>query len=321
MPSQRAKAEQMVTHGKKQLQHFYEVIGYDSGWGSADHGSADAPAALRKNLILDRFASAHIDIAWSGPLGLHNLADEEDIENKDDAFPHVVHANRRLHKKVSESIQNGRFPLVIGGDHSCAIGTWSAVTAALEAQQKFGLIWIDAHMDAHTPKTAHQGKWGGWWHGMPVACLMGKGEAELTHIGGEEIKLSGAHMSLIGVRSFEPGEQDFVKEHGIRVFGIEEVKDRGFSAVFQEALNRATRGTLGFGLSIDLDAFDPSEAPGTGSPETNGLFARDVLPALAAIAHSPLLRAAEIVEYNPHNDSGNKTLGLLENLLFSLCGA
>lgn len=311
----------MVAHGKKQLQHFYELIGFDCGWGSADHGSADAPEALRKSLILDRFATAHVDIAWSGPMGLKNLADEEEIENKQEAFPFVVHANRRLCRKTQESIANGRFPVVIGGDHSSAIGTWSGVTTALDAQEKFGMIWIDAHMDAHTPKTAHVGKWGGWWHGMPVACLMGQGEAELINIGAAGPKLSPAHMSMIGIRSFEAPEQEFVKAHGIRVFGIDEVNDRGFPEVFQEALNRATRGTLGFGLSIDLDAFDPSEAPGTGSPEKNGLFAKDVLPALAGIAHSPSLKAAEIVEYNPHNDSANKTLGLLENILFSLCGA
>ncbi|MBI3441543.1 MAG: arginase [Proteobacteria bacterium] len=221
----------------------------------------------------------------------------------------------RLANHVKRAIENQHIPVVIGGDHSSAIGTWAGAVSALNAQQNLGLIWLDAHLDAHTNETAHQGKWGGWWHGQPVSALLGYGLPELQNVGGSAPKISPQHMSIIGVHSFEQGEEEFIKRHNIRVYYLDEVEKRGFKAVYEEALQRATSGTKGFGVTIDLDCFDPQEAPGVGAAENKGLRAAEVLPIIQSVARHPSFKALEIAEFNPHKDENGKTRALLEKII------
>lgn len=295
-----------------------EFIGYDSGWGCVDYGCEDGPAAIPHDRIETELKARGVEAIWEGPLGLKDIADHDEMDSKDLTLPLVVEGAKRLSEKAIQAIRNGDFPLTLGGDHASAIGTWSGVVHALDAHKKFGMIWIDAHMDAHTPETAHQGKWGGWWHGMPIACLLGHGEDELTGICDPMPKLSAEHMSLIGIRSYEPAEAKFVAEHGIRVYMMDEVAERGLDVVFAEALERATGGTEGFGLSIDLDGFDPADAPGVGTCEKNGVRAAEFIPLIRGITRDERLKGAEIVEYNPHNDREQKTLALIESLIIAM---
>lgn len=295
-----------------------EIIGYDSGWGCGNWGCEDGPLAVAADSLLQRLARQNVRAKWRGPLGIKFLGDHRAVSTKEEALPPLLTGVRRLAQTVKNAIENGHIPVVIGGDHTGALGTWSGASTAINSPKNFGLIWIDAHLDAHTPETAHEGKWGGWWHGQPVSALMGHGLMELKSVSGNFPKLSPQHMSMIGIHSFEPGEQEFVKRHNIRVYYLEEVQKRGFKAVFEESLQRATSGTGGFGLTIDLDGFCAEDAPGVGTPEGDGLKAVEVLPIVRSLAYHKGFKALEIAEFNPHNDKENRTALLIERLVESV---
>ena len=291
-----------------------DVIGYDCGWGCADYMCEDGPEAIRASSLIYRLNKQNIAVQWRGPLGLKRLGSHAKLTTKEQTLPLLQESLRRLLLKTQESVTLGHIPLVIGGDHSSAIATWSGVVSALGAYQNFGLIWIDAHLDAHTAETSHQGKWGGWWHGQPISALTGRGLPAFTQMGNSQQKLSPAHISIIGPHSFEPAEAEYVARHGIRVYFLDEVKKRGFAEVFAEAKTRVLSASGGFGLSIDLDAFRGEDAPGVGTAEHDGLVAADVLPIIKSIGRHPHFKALEIAEYNPHKDIAYKTGNLLEKL-------
>lgn len=292
-----------------------EIIGFDSGWGCANYGCEDGPGALRAHRILHALNSLGVETKWRGPLGLKFIGEHGYVRSKEDSLPQTLEAVRRLSGQVIHAIESGRIPVVIGGDHSSAIGTWSGAAAATNSYGRFGLVWIDAHLDAHTYETSYLGKWGGWWHGQPVTAITGHGLASLRAVGGTPAKISPQHLSIIGPHSYEEPEKEFVDRHGIRVFYLDEVQRRGFTACFDEAMERATGGTDAFGLTLDLDAFRPEDAPGVGTAEDKGLNAAEVLPVLKSIARHPDFVALEIAEFNPHNDRQNKTLQLIENII------
>jgi len=292
-----------------------EIIGYDSGWGCRDYGCEDGPAAAPTERIMHTLHHFGVEAKWRGTLSIKFLGRHDEHATKEETFPLVLEGIRRLHNHVRHAVENQYTPIVIGGDHSSAIGTWSGIVSALGAEENFGLIWIDAHLDAHTEETSHQGKWGGWWHGQPLTALLGHGLPAFKGIGGGAQKLSPEHISIIGVHSFEPAEEEFVRKNGIRVYFLDEVKKRGFAAVYAEALARATKGTAGFGMTVDLDCFDPDEAPGVGTHEKDGLSPAEVLPVLHGTAWHPLFRGLEIAEFNPHRDKGGRTAELLKKII------
>ena len=295
--------------------HNIDIIGYDCGWGCADYGCEDGPAAVDAQRLLATLATIGFTAQWHGPLGLRALGDHAQLKDKQATLPLVTTALDRLCAATTASITAGNLPLVLGGDHSSAIGTWSGIISALKAPRKFGLIWIDAHMDCHTDQTAHEGKWGGWWHGQPVPALCGHGLDTFTNLAASGAKLSPEHISIIGPHSFEPAEEAFVTKHGIRVYKLDEIKTRGFESVFAEAMARAKTGTEAFGMTIDLDAFCAADAPGVGTAEDDGLTAAEVLPIIRGAAHQSGFSGLEIVEFNPHKDIDRKTAQLIEKLV------
>jgi arginase len=295
-----------------------DIFGYDCGWGCGDTGCEDGPLALETDQILHALAQAHVAVQNHGTLGLKHLAAHKALDTKEKTLPVLRECLQRLETLAHHAARQGHIPVVIGGDHSCAMATWPGIIAATQAREKFGLIWLDAHLDSHTYETSSQGKWGGWWHGQPVAALTGHGLPELTNIGGAGAKIDPRHISIIGAHSFEPAEQAFVETHGIRVFYIEEVRARGFAAVFAEAMARATDGTKGFGVSIDLDGFAPGDSPGVGTREDTGMPAAEVLPIIKHLARHPAFRGLEIVEFNPHKDVSGKTARLVTQIIASV---
>jgi len=270
------------------------VIGAASGAGAPDPACAGGPDALRRYHIFHDTPLQHVE--WDAILRVPRDAQDTPL--------HAVAAlDTRLATEVEAVLRAGNFPLVVGGDHSCAIGTWSGVHRILADRGPLGLIWIDAHMDSHTFATTPSGR----IHGMPLACLLGHGEAALTAIDGPEAKLQPEHVCLIGVRSYEAGEAALLHRLGVRVFDMEEVRRRGLAAVFDEALALVRQGTAGFGVSVDLDALDPEEEPGVGSPVPGGLRRTELAAALGRLRGDPAFVAMEIVEYNPRRDRGHVT--------------
>ena len=300
--------------GKQEI----EIIRYDCGWGCLDYGCEDGPDAVDQDALTKNLEDLGHNVIWHPHLNIKDMGSREDINEKETTLPLVVEASIRLAQATEHAIQQGRIPVVIGGDHTAAIGTWSGLIAAHDAFQEFGLIWLDAHMDAHTPDTAHEGKWGGWWHGMPVACLTGEGVDELTQISSEKAKIDMSHFSLLGARSFEPSEEAFMQRHNASIYKMPDVDEHSFQILFAKSLKRATTDTKGFGLSIDLDGFDPEDAPGVGTNEKGGLRAADAIESMHGLAANPLFKGIEIVEYNPHKDPDKRTEKLINDLLVSV---
>jgi arginase len=200
--------------------------------------------------------------------------------------------------------------VVIGGDHAVAIGTWGGVARATGGTP-LGLIWVDAHLDAHTPATSLSMN----PHGMGTAVLLGEGSPQLLAIGGNAVRPES--LCFIGVRSYEVGEWATLRRRGVKIFYMDEVEERGFAAVFRDAVAIASQGTSGFGLSIDLDGFDPEDVPGVGLKVRGGLRGREVAAALRGIGTHPSLRALEIVEYIPEFDVQRRTAHLIFDLAAS----
>lgn len=200
---------------------------------------------------------------------------------------------------------------VIGGDHSCGIATWSAVAHANRQQGDIGMIWIDAHMDSHTPDTSLTKN----IHGMPFAHLLGYGIPSLCQIFDNEPKLKPENVCLIGIRSYEANEAEFLARLGVKIYFMAEVQQRGLEKVMLEACQQVTASTCGFGISIDLDAIDPWDAPGVGYRESGGLNGQALIHGLQTIPKQQLL-ALELAEYNPIRDEENgKTARLLVDIM------
>jgi arginase len=218
-----------------------------------------------------------------------------------------------LASAVADCLRRGALPCVLGGDHSCAGGTWSGVARTVRGE--LGLVWVDAHMDSHTPATSHTGR----LHGMPLAWLLGEDDDPLYGLASGV--LDPRNVCLIGVRSFEPEEQQRLARLGVRVIMIEEVHERGLPAVFDEALSIATAHTASFGISVDLDAVTPEEAPAVGTPVAGGIAGGELARAIARIGGKPNLAAVELVEYCPRLDlDGASARVAVEILTAALCG-
>jgi len=191
------------------------------------------------------------------------------------------------------------------------MGTWRGVAKA--ARGPIGLLWIDAHLDAHTPQTTPSGR----LHGMPLAALLGQGGDALCV---RDAVVAPEHVCVVGVRSFEPDEAELLAALGVRVYTMQEIDQRGAKEVFAEALERVRGGTVGYGITLDLDALDPVDAPAVTTPAAGGLRAASLLPILADIARTAEPLAVEIAEYNPHIDRGGATARLIEELAAAMIG-
>lgn len=289
----------------------YDLIGVALGWGAQNHLAERGPKALQAFGIEASLSAQHPAITWRTMLSAPSPYEVGKKLNYPERLQQVSLLCEQLAVQVEQTLLDKHCPLVIGGDHAMAVGTWSGAVAAMAASQAFGLIWVDAHMDSHTPQTTPSYA----IHGMPLAALLGYGESALTHLAGKSPKLNPQHVVLIGVRSFEEGEAALLKRLNVKVYYMEDIKRLGVKKVFAEALAHVTNGTKAFGLSVDIDAFDPSIAPGTGTPEPDGLFANEVLDALKEIGQHPRFCALEIAELNPTKDINNITLTLTQQIL------
>ena len=287
------------------MQRQIELIGAAWGLGGADPGCAQAPAVLVP-LLSQRLAQCGVP-AQVGPI----LEPAPGERRKTFAVSKLC---GELAAAVAQARRRGALPCVIGGDHSCAGGTWTGVARTLRGD--LGLVWVDAHMDSHTPATSHSGR----LHGMPLAWLLGQDDDPLYGLSSGV--LAPEHVCLVGVRSFEPEEDERLRRLGVRVIFMPEVRERGIDAVLDEALDIATRGTGGFGVSIDLDVITPEEAPHVGTPVKDGVLSAELARALVEVAGRPGLTAVELVEYSPRLDRDGSTARVAVDLLAAaLCGA
>ncbi|MEO8402173.1 MAG: arginase [Gammaproteobacteria bacterium] len=283
------------------------LLGYASGIAGSKEGSGEGPDVMQHSSCLLALKEQEIPYYWQTTI-------KRDTQNHS-KLAIVTEACQALADEVIKLIQQEKFFTVIGGDHTSAIGTWSAASASKHDQGPLGLIWIDAHMDSHTPETSETGN----LHGMPMACLLGAGSSALINMAGEFTKFRPEHVCLIGVRSFEQGEVELLDKLNVRIFYMPEVKQRGLKAVLADAIKIATHGTAGYGISIDIDSMDPADAPGTGVAEPDGLAAKELCQVLTGLAQDERLIGAEIAEFNPRFDKNQMTEKLIAQLLAAIC--
>lgn len=282
-----------------------QIIGVASGWGAKDRRCDAGPDVLRYDYgLVPRLRRQGIPVVWKGTVQPFH---------SDNVVTAVQTLCTQLSQMTSAAIAGDELFAVLGGDHSCAIGTWSGAVQARRGTGPVGLIWIDAHMDSHVPETSPSGA----LHGMPLACLLGLGHPRLTMIAGPCPKLLPAHVVLIGVHSFEPEEHLLLQQLGVKIFFMDEVHRRGLDLVFQEALEVVRSCTAGFGVSIDLDAIDPEDAPAVGTPVPGGIAKEKLIVALRQLSSEPRFLGLEVAEYNPALDEEKLTASLVCELLAS----
>jgi arginase len=229
----------------------------------------------------------------------------------------ILAACTELMKSVETCLEEGRMPLVLGGDHSIAIGSVAGSTNWFAKQgEALGLIWFDAHGDANTPETTPSGN----IHGMSLAVLLGYGDHELVHLGGRAPKVQPRNAVLIGIRDIDSGERDFLKKSGVTCYTMRDLDERGMRDVLDEAIRLASDGTAGIHLSFDLDVLDPEDAPGTGTPVWGGISYREAHLAMEMFHDRANIVAMDLVEVNPVLDTQNMTGILAAELAQSALG-
>ncbi len=225
----------------------------------------------------------------------------------------IVEASEDLAGVVSSALQEGEFPLILGGDHSIALGSISGVA---RVHRQLGVIWVDAHADFNTEETTPSGN----IHGMILAALAGLGNHHLTDVGGWAPKLQASHIAIVGARDLDPGEQALLRTHHIHVFTMSDIDERGISDVMRQAVAVAGQHDNPIHLSLDLDALDPREAPGVGTPVRGGLSYREAHLAMEMVANSQHLVSMDVVEVNSILDRENATARLAVELILSALG-
>ncbi len=228
-----------------------------------------------------------------------------------DVLPELLEISTLLAEDISQAVSAGEPFCVVGGDHSVGIGSWSGAAHALREKGPLGLIWVDAHMDTHTPDTSPSQN----IHGMPISHLLGHGLAPLCELLDKAPKVLPEHLCLIGVRSFEPGEAQLLQDLNVKVYTMEEVTQRGLDVVFAEARDSLFTKIKHFGLTIDLDAFDPTDAPGVGCQEAGGIRSAEFVKVVKGLARYPGFVGMEIAELNPLLDDQAKTAKLIPEIV------
>jgi arginase len=232
-------------------------------------------------------------------------------------LPEIAAVCEQLATIVEQTLKEDAIPVVIGGDHSIAIGSAAGVASFYaKKKQTIGIVWLDAHTDINTPETSPSGN----IHGMPLAVLLGEGARELTHVAGFAPKVDPKHAVIIGARSVDPGEREIIRRLGIRVFTMTELDERGMASVIEEAIRIASNGTAGFHATLDMDFVDPFYAPGVGTRETGGATYRETHLAMEKISDSGKMLSVEITEVNPLYDTANQTAHMAVEFILSALG-
>ena len=223
----------------------------------------------------------------------------------------------RVRDRVRGILKSGATPVVLGGDHSIAMGTVAGVADHVETKTKrLGLLWIDAHADMNTVESTPSGN----VHGMPLATLLGRGDPLLLGISERRPVVSVKHTAIVGLRDVDPGEAARIRKLGVKVCTMKDIDERGIAVCLREALETVSKGTAGFHLSLDMDALDPEVAPGVGTPVAGGLTYREAHLACELAAETERLVSMEVVEVNPILDEANRTAKLAVELILSALG-
>ena len=287
------------------------IIGAALDLGAGRRGVDMGPSAIRYAGLSDRLDRAGIEVVDRGNVAAALAETRASGSERARFLDEILEACGRVAQQVEEARGDGLVPLVLGGDHSIAIGTLSGLAASGAG----GVLWLDAHGDLNTPETTPSGN----VHGMPLAAVLGICGDAFARDGLRLPAVDPRRAALVGVRSLDPGEQALVRELGVAVFTISDIDRRGVESVMEEALGRIAGGSF-VHVSVDLDVVDPEVAPGVGNPVRGGLSYREAHLALELVAEAGILDSIELVEVNPIRDHENTTAGLAVELAASALG-
>ncbi|MCW5965377.1 MAG: arginase [Bryobacterales bacterium] len=297
--------------------NLVSILGVPMDLGAGRRGVDMGPSAIRVAQLGARLRDLGYEVE---DLGNIDVVQPESIPMQDDKLrylPEIAETCARVANVVSRILENGRLPVVLGGDHAITMGTVGGVSGYYhERERKIGMIWIDAHADMNTPETTPSGN----VHGMPLAATIGMGPEALTQLRGFAPMVHPENVALVGIRSVDSLERLNVRKSGIMSFTMRDIDERGMRSVMDEAIRIASNGTEGLHVSLDLDAVDPSEAPGVGTPVKGGLSYREAHLALEMISDSRKLLSIDCVEVNPVIDDANRTAILAVEFLTSALG-
>ena len=286
--------------------------------GASRRGVDMGPSAMRVAGLEARLEALGHQVTDGGNI-LVEIAETQTLGNKSARYlKEITETCTRTAEAVVKTLEEGITPLVLGGDHSLAVGSVSGVAEFYRRKgEKIGILWIDAHSDINTPETSPSGN----VHGMPLAALLGLGPQPLGSIYGFSPKISPENAVLLGVRDIDAAERENIHRAGVTaVYTMRDIDERGMRAVMEEALKAAGNGTAGYHVSLDMDWIDPEDAPGVGTPVRGGATYREAHLAMEILADHGRLLSFELVEVNPVIDEHNRTADLAVELACSAFG-
>lgn len=290
-----------------------DIIGVPIDLGADRRGVDMGPSAIRYARLRQQLEAIRLRVEDKGNLEVPMHETSSINEPKLKYIDDIVPMSRRTGEAVALSLQAGHFPLVLGGDHSVALGSIHGAAKI----KKPGVIWIDAHGDFNTPETTPSGN----IHGMPLAALCGLGDPRLVQLWDEPVPaIDPRRVAIIGARDLDPGEKVNLREAGVMVIGMEQIDRIGMFEAVQKAIQRVSQDTDGIYLSFDVDSLDPRHAPGVGTPVAGGLTYREALLACELLAETGKLVGMDMVEVNPILDTQNQTAELAVTLILSALG-
>jgi arginase len=290
------------------------IIGTPVDLGAGRRGVDMGPSAIRYAGLRERLEALGHQVRDLGNIPVP-LAEQIELPAPGERLRYLgalVEVNRALARQVAAVVAEGCFPLVLGGDHSLAIGS----VGGLARGRRIGMIWVDAHADFNTAETTPSGN----IHGMSVAALTGRGHPALAGLHGSAPVLRDADVAMVGIRDVDGLERIALRDSGIHVFTMHDVDRRGLATVMEDAISCVTAETDGFHVSFDMDALDPSEAPGVGTPVLGGVFYREAHLAMELVSESGKLIGLDLVEVNPILDERNATAELAVEFALSALG-
>ncbi|HAR6343027.1 TPA: arginase [Staphylococcus pseudintermedius] len=297
------------------MNKIIELIGAPTTFGQKKLGVNLGPDAIRYAGVLPRLKRIGHEVIDTGnvdvpPVDIEKfMSQQEGLQN----YEEILAFSKSLKEKVSDSIRQQHFPVILGGDHSLAIGSISGVA---EHYDHLGVIWYDAHGDLNVPEESPSGN----MHGMPLRILAGEGDEKLVQLGGFAPKVKPENIVLIGMRDLDFGEREYIKKHQIRTYTMADIDEGGIRSVIEESIAYLKDKTDGVHLSLDVDALDPNETPGTGTKVSGGLTYRESHYALELLNQSGMITSMDIVEVNPLLDVENHTAEQAVALLGSFFG-
>ena len=290
------------------------LIGVPMDLGQNRRGVDMGPSAIRYAGVVERLQDIGHTVTDEGNIQIAAAEKTASPDTNLKNLKEVTDASTALANKIHDVMEEGQFPLILGGDHSIAIGTLAGLG---DRYENLGVIWYDAHADLNTGETSPSGN----IHGMPLAVSIGLGHEKLVNIRGFAPKIKPENVVIIGARSIDPGERELIKEKGIKVFTMHDIDKLGMTEVMNNAMSYLKdRNVDGLHLSLDLDGIDPIYTPGVGTPVPGGISYRESHLAMEMLFTSDMVTSAEFVEVNPILDEKNKTADVAVALMGSLFG-